>query len=213
MKPDSGIKKISRLGIVGGTFDPIHFGHLITAETVRETMKLDQILFIPAGIPPHKLGNKVSESRHRYRMAILATEDNPDFAVSDLEINREGPSYTVDTVTQLNRLYGETVSLFFMIGADALLELSTWKQPEDLLASCKLIVMTRPGYQNERLLSLIESYNQKEGVQGIKLVEVPHIGISSTLIRNRVKANLSIKYLLPESVENYIVTQGLYLNR
>lgn len=207
MEPD---KKSKRLGIVGGTFDPIHWGHLLTSETVREKAKLDKVLFIPAGIPPHKSEQQVSASLHRYRMVFLATENNPYFGVSDLEIKREGFSYTVDTIAELNHIYSGTASLFFLIGADALFQLENWKQPQKLLASCRLIVMTRPGYHKKKLLDLVDSYNKSRVIQGIDVVEVPCIGISSTMIRERVKLNLSIKYFVPAQVEDYILAHQLY---
>ncbi|HHV71005.1 MAG TPA: nicotinate-nucleotide adenylyltransferase [Clostridia bacterium] len=200
-----------KLGIIGGTFDPIHFGHLISAETVREKLKLEQIIFIPAGKPPHKTDKKITDSQHRYNMVVKAVEDNPFFAVSDLEIKREGFSYTVDTISYFKSILPQDTELFFIVGSDAILELHTWKEPERLLTLCQFVVMTRPGYQNNELFSLVDKYNQNKFVKGIKIVEVPYIEISSTLIRNRVKNGLSITYLVPEKVEKYIREHGLYL--
>lgn len=197
-----------KIGIMGGTFDPIHIGHLVTAEAVRLEYDLDKVLFIPAGKPPHKQGSAVTEAMHRYVMTVMATYSNPHFFVSALEIERNGPSYTVDTIEFLREKYGADTDFYFITGADALEELPTWKNVDHLLTLCHFIAASRPG-----CVSAIDKVIKHFGAQGrqnIHKLATPQLEISSTDIRERVKKGLSIKYIVPESVENYILKEQLY---
>ncbi len=198
-----------KLGIMGGTFDPIHYGHLVAAEAVRDRFQLDKVLFIPSGNPPHKNSKNVTDAIHRYNMTLLATAANPYFEVSRIEIDRKGITYTIDTIKELMTLYGSGTELFFITGADALLEILTWYKVDELLKLCNFVAATRPGFNKkdlEQKLHEIKSKYSKEVFQ----IEIPSLAISSTDIRTRVNNNHTFKYLLPESVEQYIIKHGIY---
>nr|WP_297199074.1 nicotinate-nucleotide adenylyltransferase [Thermanaeromonas sp.] len=198
-----------RVGLMGGTFDPIHYGHLVTAEVARCEFNLDKVIFIPSGHPPHKKDYEVTAAEHRYQMTVLATASNPYFEVSRIEIDRPGLSYTVDTVKEYRRLWGPEPEIYFITGADAILEILHWKDVDILLDTCCFIAATRPGFPLARLEEVKPCLPQ--GAEGrIYLLEVPALAISSTDIRRRVREGKSIKYLLPEPVEEYIREQGLY---
>jgi len=201
--------KFKRIGISGGTFDPIHYGHLIIAEEIRETMELEKMVFIPSANPPHKVGIGVTNATHRYNMVKMATESNPWFAVSSIEMERGGYSYTVDTLVQLKQIYGEDTVLFFMTGADVIPELVTWKNFEKLFSLCEFVAVLRPGFNRESLIKEIE-FLKSHFMAKIHIVDAPLIGISSTIIREKVRNGKSIKYLVPENVEEYITENGLY---
>lgn len=201
-----------RLGIMGGTFDPIHFGHLVTAEAVRDQFKLDKVIFVPSGNPPHKVKRNITDKRIRYLMTILATVTNPYFEVSPIEIEREGYTYTIDTLKEFKKIYGEDAQIFFITGADAILEILTWKNSEDLLKMCNFVAATRPGYACDTISEKID-YIKTLYNKDIFQVTVPSLAISSTDIRNRVYEGRPIKYLLPEPVERYIEKSGLYKRR
>lgn len=198
-----------KIGISGGTFDPIHYGHLIVAEEIRESMALDKVIFIPSGDPPHKAGKGVTEVEHRFNMVKLAIETNPHFEASSIEIEREGYSYTADTLSQLKQIYGEETSLFFMTGADVIPQLVNWRNFERLFSLCEFVAVLRPGFARQALLSEID-YLKKNYKAIIHVEDTPLIGISSTIIREHVKKNKSIKYLVPEKVELYIKENNLY---
>ena len=197
-----------RIGIMGGTFDPVHYGHLVAAEGARYSFSLEKVIFVPAGAPPHKPGQLITDPRVRYRMTCLAVASNPFFCASDMEVEREGPSFTIDTVRSVMRRHPQT-RVYFITGADALLEISTWKDFNILLSICNFVAATRPGYRlmelKEKLGPLPDSLKQN-----ISYMEVPALAISSTDIRQRVREGRPIKYLLPESVENYIFENNLY---
>lgn len=195
-----------RIGILGGTFDPVHIGHLIIAEESRYRLDLEKVVFVPAGTPPHKPDEPVSEKEHRYRMTVLATEDNPAFEVSRVEIEREGPSYTVDTLGELRKLYGLDAELFLIMGADSLLEILTWHRPEEIVKRCRIVAAGRPGYD----LTQAEQALSKEFMERVIFLEVPDIDISSTELRSRAAAGIPIKYLVPRAVEGYIKNNNLY---
>ncbi len=199
---DKGAVKI---GIMGGTFDPIHYGHLVTAEAARFEFGLERVIFIPAATPPHKQKKTISDSEHRYRMASLAVNSNPFFSVSALEIERGGLSYTVDTLKTLQQIY-PLAKLFFITGADAVLELLNWHDVNELFSLCHFIAATRPGYDLEDKLTAWP----EEMRQHISTFMVPALAISSTDIRGRVQEHKPIKYLLPEEVEQYIFSNKLY---
>lgn len=198
-----------KMGIMGGTFDPIHYGHLVTAEAARHTFSLAQVVFVPTGRPPHKPEEVVTDAEHRYLMTVLATIENPFFTASRMEIDRPGYSYTIDTVREFKEMFGPRCHLYFITGADAILEIFTWRNPEGLLDSCSFIAATRPGYSPAQLSSLVSSLQRQDGPQ-IEFLEVPALAISSSDIRMRVREGRPIKYLVPEAVEYYIIKNGLY---
>jgi len=201
---------IRAIGILGGTFDPIHYGHLAAAECSRDDCQLDQVLFIPAARPPHKDFDQVLEGSHRYAMAELAIKENPYFEVSSLELERQGVSYTVETVeAYVKNLPG--VELFFILGVDALMLLNTWRDVERLATLCRFIVVTRPGYQLNRAESTFQGIPDSVW-ERMTFLPVPGIYISSSEIRKRVAVGKTIKYLVPPLVEQYIADHNLYKN-
>jgi nicotinate-nucleotide adenylyltransferase len=190
-----------KIGIFGGTFNPPHLGHLIVAESVCEQLRCDTILFIPSANPPNKSETSVAAAADRLHMTRSAVEGNSRFAVSDIEAQRGGLSYTIDTVMALADIYTKA-SLSLIIGADNLLEFQTWKSPDEILSHVTLVAMTRPGYavpQDHGKFSKIATF-----------VNVPQINISGTEIRRKIKMGRSIRYLVPNVVEEYIRQRGLY---
>lgn len=202
-------EQIQRVGILGGTFDPIHVGHLMTAEAVRDEYKLDKVLFIPAANPPHKQEQQVTPAIHRFVMTLLATCSNPHFQVSSLEMNRPGPSYTIDTIYELSKRFGKSSEIYFITGADAIQEIPTWDRIEELLGICQFIAATRQGCVPD--VDNIREYFGDLGQKRIHRLATPELEISSTDIRERIKRGYSIKYIVPEQVEQYIYKEGLYL--
>ncbi|TZE82327.1 nicotinate-nucleotide adenylyltransferase [Calorimonas adulescens] len=198
-----------KVGIMGGTFDPIHYGHLVTAEAVRYKFNLAKVIFVPSGNPPHKEARVITEKKHRYLMTILATVTNPNFEVSAIELNKEGYTYTVDTMKEFKTIYGENFEFYFITGADAILEILKWKDIDTLLNLCNFVAATRPGFNTKDLADKLE-YIKKTYDKDIFRVEVPSLAISSTDIRQRVAHGEPIKYLLPEAVERYIQKNHLY---
>ena len=200
-----------RVGILGGTFDPVHLGHLIVAEEARVRLRLDQVMFTPAGQPWLKEGQPVTPGSHRLRMVELAVASNPFFKVLVSEIDRSGPTYTVDTLEELQRSLGPDARFYFIVGMDALEQFHRWKEPERLLDLCSLVVASRPGHQGVDVNNLVGRYPQAG--ERLVLLTVPRIEISSTEIRRRVGEGISIKYLVPEAVEEYILEHGLYRHK
>jgi nicotinate-nucleotide adenylyltransferase len=193
---------------MGGTFDPIHFGHLVAAEMARTEFNLAKVLFIPSGNPPHKDLSKVSPAVLRYEMVRLSIADNNYFAVSDLELERHGPSYTVDTLRYLHKTL-TCDDLFFITGTDALQEVFNWHYPKELFKLTQFIGVIRPGFDAKSFIEM--SLLDHPEIEGrIHLLEVPALGISSTDIRLRVAKGKSIRYLLPESARLFIVKNNLY---
>jgi nicotinate-nucleotide adenylyltransferase len=190
---------------MGGTFDPIHYGHLVTAEEALWQFSLDEVLFVPTGEPWMKDRPEVSPAEHRYLMTVIAVSSNPQFRVSRLEIDRGGPTYTVDTLRALKDEYGEKTELFFITGADAMLEIFGWKDPEDALELARFIAATRPGYDIARFEREAPTRHPN-----VEVMSVPALAISSTDIRRRVKERSPIRYLCPEGVKTYIEKTGLY---
>ena len=207
-----GKLRTKRIGVMGGTFDPIHNGHLVTAEEAWKQFQLDEVLFMPSGNPPHKEDRKSLDAENRYLMTVIATAANPHFKVSRLEADRPGPSYTIDTVRELHRIYGKNTEVFFITGADAILEILTWKEPEKMLHEATFIAATRPGYDLRKLEeSLPEAEKKRHATDPRVLVmEIPTLAISSTDIRKRVKEARPITYLVPEGVREFIEKNGFY---
>jgi len=200
----------SKIGVLGGTFDPIHLGHLIVAEDLRQKLGLGEVLFVPAGRPWLKLKEEkpISPAEHRLAMVRLAVASNPYFKVATMEIDRPGLSYSIDTVLELKAKLGAKSEIYFIVGPDALAELPKWKDPARLVEICQVVGIGRPGYAKADLRKLERSI---PGVsQRIMLVDVPQIDISATEIRKRVARGLSIRYLVPEAVEKYIQEHELY---
>jgi len=196
-----------RLGIMGGTFDPIHFGHLVTAEEALVQFNLDKVIFMPAGQPSHKPEVAVTRPEHRYLMSVIATSANPDFDVSRDEIDRGGPTYTIDTMLALRETHGPKAELYFITGADAVWEIATWKDASRFEGLCTFISATRPGYD---LQGALEEHAATLSHLSIEFIEVPALAISSTDIRKRVQQRHPIRYLTPEPVVSYIHKYNLY---
>lgn len=197
-----------RLGLLGGTFDPVHFGHLLLAEQCREQCDLDEVWFVPAGVPPHKQSTPISPGMARAEMLEFATAGHPQFVVSRLELSRNGPTFTVDTLEELTR--NETGrELFFLIGSDSLLELGTWRKPARIAELATIVAVNR----GDRPLPDLEPLKRQFGepiVSNIKPVTMPGIDLSSTEIRSRVRQGRSIRYMTPRAVELYIAEHNLY---
>ena len=200
------------VGLMGGTFDPIHIGHLVSAEEARQQFALDYVVFVPAGLPPHKEKGYVTAPEHRYLMTTLAVMSNPAFFVSRVEVDRDEPSFTVDTVRHFAEHEVPGAALFFITGADAILEILTWKDYAELPRLCTFIAVSRPGYSLGRLRETVGGH-YPELPQKVHLLEIPALAISSTFIRESVALGKTIKYLTPEPVEQYIKKHGLYTNR
>jgi len=189
---------------MGGTFNPIHHAHLISAEQVRTGLGYDKILFIPSARPPHKVADAdIIEPEHRYQMVLLAIAENPHFEVSRIELERAGPSYTIETLKALKELYGETTELAWIIGADSLIEYRIWKDFDEVLERCVMIATTRPNYDLNRVPLEIR--------KKVTTFPITGVDISATVIRERVRKGLSIQYLVPEGVHAYIEQHRLYL--
>ncbi|MHB9023773.1 MAG: nicotinate-nucleotide adenylyltransferase [Armatimonadota bacterium] len=201
---DERLASARRIGILGGTFDPIHYGHLAIAEEARERFALDVVLFIPTGEPPHKPAGRAG-AELRYRMTELAVTDNPNFTVSRIEVDRPGRSYTVETLGQLHAQYPQA-AFFLIMGADMAVDFPSWRDPEGILARAALIVANRPEYPQQEILDL----QKRLGVERLHIMEGPGLWISSTDLRRRVRDGRSIRYLVPPPVVEFISENGLY---
>ncbi len=199
--------KMRKVGIMGGSFDPIHLGHLVVANEVLNIHNLDEIVFVPSGNPPHKNGLKAGLF-HRLLMVNMAVLSNDKFIVSDFEINNSEKSYTLNTLREFHRLYKNTM-FYFITGTDAVIDLPNWYEPEEILKLCTFIAVSRPGTSVDDVNAKINEIQEKYG-GSIELLQVPMLQISSTDIRERFKKGLSAKYLLPETVEQYIIKNKLY---
>ncbi|MHC4321091.1 MAG: nicotinate-nucleotide adenylyltransferase [Planctomycetota bacterium] len=200
-----------RIGVLGGTFNPIHMGHLIMAEEACKHHHLSKILFIPAYIPPHKYVNDLAEAHHRHQMIKAAISEKSKFQVSDLEIMREGKSYTIDTIQEILNHYGEDSEIFLIMGADSLNELELWKDIKRLSQLCHFVIVNRLGFKTEvsaRLVEIIGSDNISD-MERLR-IEISPVEISSTNIRKRLHDGVEIKGLVPKCVEAYIKKHGLY---
>lgn len=196
-----------RIGVLGGTFDPIHIGHLVIAEEARVELNLERVVFVPAGLPPHKLEHVLSPVAHRLAMVELAIASNPRFTLSRVDIDRSGPSYSVDTIALLRDEWGPDVDIYFIMGSDSLRDILTWHEPQRLIRLCYLAVVNRPSHQAEldELDALLPGIASR-----VRMLHAPELAISSTEIRRRVHEGLSIKYQVPEAVEAYIYQHQLY---
>ena len=215
-----------KIGLFGGTFDPIHWGHLRNAEEVREAFSLDSVLFIPAGVPPHKKRQPTTSPRDRLEMVRLAIAKNPGFALSAVELSRPGKSFSIDTVRYFYRKQGPKDSLYFILGLDAFLDIGAWKDFEEIFSLCHLIVTSRPGAGNLTATGRVPvavrrlfCYDRPEKIyrhkSGTKLFffKLTDIAISASDIRGRLRVGGSIRYLVPLEVETYIKKRGLYRGR
>ena len=190
-----------RIGVMGGTFDPIHIGHLVAASEVAHRFSLDHVVFVPTGQPWQKSDRRVSSAEDRYLMTDLATADDERFSVSRVDIDRDGPTYTVDTLRDIRAAFGEDHEYFFITGADALGEILTWREPEEVLRLAHLVGVTRPGH---------ELADPGLAPGRVTLLEIPALAISSSDIRARVSRGEPIRYLVTPGVEAYIAKVGLY---
>ena len=192
---------VQRLGVMGGTFDPIHHGHLVAASEVAQVFTLDEVVFVPTGQPWQKDDREVSPSEDRYLMTVIATASNPRFSVSRIDIDRAGPTYTIDTLRDLRTERGDEAELFFITGADALAQIMSWQDVNELFALAHFVGVTRPGH---RLTG--------DGLPDdkVSLVEVPALAISSTDCRHRVASGEPIWYLVPDGIVQYIAKRRLY---
>jgi nicotinate-nucleotide adenylyltransferase len=200
-----------KVGVLGGSFDPIHFGHLIAAEEVRFRLQLTEVLFVPAGRPPHKLLRKMSPVEDRIAMVKLAIAGNPYFRISRVDVDRPGPHYTVDAIELLKMEMGPEVEIYFIVGLDSLMEMWMWREPLRLLQSCNVVAVTRPGYED---LSGLAPEIREAGEGRITMVPIPRMDVSSSNLRQRVvegAEGATIKYQVPEAVEEYIYRKRLYV--
>ena len=193
-----------RLGVFGGTFDPVHYGHLVVAETAADELALDRVLFIPAGDPYLKANRRVSAARDRMEMVRMAVEGNPRFEASDMELRRAGPSYTIDTLAQLRGERGAGARLFLILGLDSIADMHRWKDPERIFEQARVVGYPRAGERGARGTA------PTAGGREAHVLEGPLVGISGTEIRRRVSRGQSIRYQAPECVIEYIRRRGLY---
>lgn len=217
-----------KIGILGGTFDPVHNGHLIVAEEAIDVIGLDQVIYVPARIPPHKIGFQITSESHRLSMLELALKSNQRFVHSDLEFHREGPSYTVETILEIGRRYPDS-ELYFIMGHDSFNELETWYKFEQLFDICRLIVVTRPGSPSvdpenfgHTIKLLLQRHtlvlndpldipeNVTDGGWKVCLLNIAGLRVSASSIRSRVRQGRTIRYLVPHDVRKYIANSNLY---
>ncbi len=200
-----------RVGLYGGTFDPIHVGHLMVARAVREQLGLDRIILIPNARPPHKAPDHLTVISHRLAMTRLAAEDEPGFDISDCEARRNGPSFTIDTVDHFRTLLSSHTEIVWLIGSDSLRELAGWHRIEELVEACRIVTAVRPGWEAPDLAPLEERLSRPQ-VQRLldNVLNTPRIDVSSTEIRRRLAASMSIRWMVPSPVRYYIYEHGLY---
>ncbi len=198
---------MQRIGVIGGTFDPTHYGHVAAAEEARVRVNLEKVLFAVAALPPHKLDEEVTPVEHRLAMVQLGIFSNPDFELSRVDVDRSGPSYTVDTISILQEQWGQGTEMFFILGLDSLVEVPTWHQPERLIQLCHLVAVARPGFE-------VDMRQLEDSVPGIssrvEIIGMPEVDISSSDLQRRVREGLPIRYQVPEEVERYIREHRLY---
>jgi len=200
---------MKKIGIIGGSFDPIHYGHLLLGEQARDGAGLDRVIFVPARVSPYKTTNPPASDQHRFAMVSLAISDNIGFNVSDMELKREGVSYTYDTLKACQDLMGADTKIYFICGTDSFLSLSQWYEAESLLSEFSVIVGARPRYKDTSRDKMVEKIQETYGTEILK-IHMPKIDISSTDIKKRIQEGRSIRYLLPLAVEEYIYQNGIY---
>ena len=197
-----------RIGILGGTFDPVHYGHLILAETCRDVLQLDQVRFVPAGDPPHKPDAKISDGHARADMLLLAVSGYPEFVIDRRELKRNGPSFTVDTLAELTA-ENPGSELYFLMGADSLRELPTWRQPGRIAELATIVACNRPGVPSLDRSQIVDWVGQTIAARVITMV-VPGMDLSATDLRRRVAEGRGLRFLTPRAVEAFIAQHGLY---
>ena len=200
-----------RIGILGGTFDPPHLGHLLIAETARVALDLESVLFLPAGEPWLKSGQRITPSAHRLRMVELAIADNPDFCASDREVRRTGATYTVDTLRELSGAYPSGTNFYFIVGSDVLDQFHRWKEPEGILELCRLAVIERPGGPADGVATLVERFPAAVKSGAVLPVAGPRVDFSASELRRILAAGRSVRYQVPDPVAEYIQQHQLYL--
>lgn len=196
---------MKKIGIMGGTFDPIHYGHILIAAKVKKSFHLDEVVFVPSGNPPHKKERTITPAEHRLNMVKKAVAGIRGFSVSTMEIDRAGYSYALDTVNEFYRLYGDDIDLYFITGADAIAEIATWHKADELMGKCRFIASARPGYQIDKSHAAVEAYKDR-----IFLFRETALAVSSSEIRQRIRQGKSVTSMLPEDVEQYIKAHRLY---
>ncbi len=204
---DFDFKSCKRIALMGGAFDPIHYGHLVTAQTVYDNFNLDRVVIMPLGDAPHK-EMKGASAYHRFEMARLAAADNDAFGVSAMEVNRGGKTYTVDTIAEIKAI-NPGLEIYFVMGADEILSIESWREPERLLKMCAFIAVTRPGFDKSRVEEKTKTIREKYGCE-IYFLEVPALDISSSDIRERIKKGKSARYLTGDETLKYIEKNCLY---
>jgi len=190
-----------RIGVLGGTFNPVHIGHLAIAQMAKEAVRLKKVIFVPSNWPPHKNTGNIAPAKDRFQMVRLAIKGNPYFGISDFEIKKEGKSYTIDTLRALRAHGGEPRDFWFLVGADACHQLQAWRELPELLRLCHFVIAVRPGFQPTQVPRV---------ARGAQLLEIPLLDVSSTDIRRRLAQHRSIRYLVPEPVRCYIAEHQLY---
>lgn len=209
-----GRLRTKRIGVMGGTFDPIHLGHLAAAQEALEQLTLDEVIFVPAASSPFKQQEESTDVEKRYLMAVIATASHTRFQVSRLELERPEPSYTIETMRELRISYGPRSEFFFIGGSDTIMELKDWKEPEALLELCTFVAVDRPGYESDKIKTLSASERKRFASDPrIVSMKMPGMDISSTDIRQRVREGRSIRYMVPWEVIGFIEKNGLYRNR
>ena len=199
-----------KIGVIGGTFDPVHYGHLILADRAAEYLELPKVLFIPSNMPPHKDLGKITPVRHRIEMLRLAIENNDIFELSTVECDRDGMSYSYETFGILHEMFGEDTDFYFIVGSDVLFDLASFKNFDILSKSCSFAVAVRSGANTQELRAVSAKLSSEYGA---RIIHVPYheIDISSTIIREKVTSGESVRYMLPDTVRNYIRENGLYM--
>ena len=200
-------KKYKSIAIMGGAFDPPHFGHFVTAQTVYDSFDVDKVIIMPLGDAPHK-ENSRTKAEDRYNMVLAGIDDNDAFDISDMEINRKGKTYTVDTIAEIKKINPE-LKIYFVIGADEAKMLDTWHEPERLLKMCSFIAVSRPGFDRNELIKIVDEVRKKYCCD-IHYIDVPALDISSSDLREKISEGRSIKYLVPDKTEKYINEHNLY---
>lgn len=200
---------MKKIGIMGGSFDPVHYGHIYLARQAKEEVGLDKVLFMPVKLQPFKMNKKLMDSYFRVKMLELAIEGMEDFEISKAEIERDEISYTIDTLNEMKEYYGDESKIYFILGTDSFIMANKWKNSEKLLSEYSFILGTRPGYKESELQSCIE-YNQKKYNTDIRRISNPQLLLSSTEIRKKIKNGEKLDNLLPKAVERYIKDNGLY---